>query len=895
LSVFLAQDRGSIQLTPVMGNRADELFTRFRKGGDPNDLAEVFDLCAHDLLKVAMHLCPTDGEAEDLVQETFLAALEHASRYRPGESVSAWLLGILRNRARELRKRTARHPEPDRLREPSTAHPVELLMQGEFLEAYEAALVRIPTPYREVLDLRLRDDLRANEIAQRLERPSGTVRTQIYRAMELLRAALPAGAAVALTSHTMTRGMGSLRAHVVEQATVLGQTTFALGSLLAMKKTALAAATLLIASSVWYATRSAATPALDPATATVDLRPSAQDGGEATQLSAPDPDPEPAREALATAPEPQAPAPAQPEAHEGPFLVEPYQVIILAVDNTLEPVVGARVSVHEAQLYRSTSSDGSSTAPGASGGAAGAQASERAYTGRAPGTEPVWTGTTDGLGNCVLRLDREFCYVNVEHEHFGPSTDEGVSRRLDGKVLRIVLEPSTHVTGVVRGSDGNGVPGARVQAWTTGGDADVKGTARFVTQSDGHGRYEFNLPAGLVFGLRASEEGRYSDQAQVYATRLGGAQEVDLQLPGAYRVLGIVLQPDGSPAVQGTVRARSVSGAQSKVRSANLDPEEFGKGRFEVLMTKPGEYIVTAHAPGMAHSEVQRVVLDDDGRTHDVTLRLQPLGSLEGRVLDPEGEPRPGLEMKVNRQQPGATAWVPREEALLTRTDAKGVFRVEGVQPSSKYTFTFAPNPDHPNLLQRVRNIEGWRKDAELHLDPALVHPASVTGRVLDGATGRPMTRFEVTTRKIRERGHASGRPAVFSAEDGRFELGGLERGLRYALQVEVDGRQAVVCPEWTAEGEHHVEIVFPEQAAVECMVWTRDGAPASETLLSFVPTEDRTDSARGRTDEEGTVVVLLDPGSYQVHALVSAGIRPEPQTVEVQAGERRRVDVQLK
>ena len=369
---------------------------------------------------------------------------------------------------------------------------------------------------------------------------------------------------------------------------------------------------------------------------------------------------------------------------------------------------------------------------------------------------------------------------------------------------------------------------------------------------------------------------------------------MDLQLPGAYRVLGVVLAPDGSPAAGATVSARPLSGARSVGSKAGLDPEGLGKGRFELLLSRPGEYLVAAHAPGMAHSEFQRVVLADDGPAQDVTLRLQPLGSLEGRVLDPAGEPRPGLELKVNRQVPGAIAWAHDEDALLARTDEHGQFRVEGVQPSSKYTFTFAPNPEHPTLLQRVRDIEGWRKDAVLHLDPAIVSPASVTGRVLDGATGLPMTRFEVTVRKLRERGHSSGRPSAFTAEDGRFELGGLVRGQRYALQVEVDGRQVVVCPEWLAEGEHQVEVVFPEQAAVECVVWTRDGAPAEETLVRFVPTGDISNSVRGRTDEAGRVLVSLDPGTYSVHAGVPAGVRPDPQTVEVRAGERRRVDVQL-
>jgi len=63
---------------------------------------------------------------------------------------------------------------------------------AELDERLHAALARLATPYREPLYLSLLHGLGAAEIATALGRPAGTVRTQLVRGLELLRAGLPA-------------------------------------------------------------------------------------------------------------------------------------------------------------------------------------------------------------------------------------------------------------------------------------------------------------------------------------------------------------------------------------------------------------------------------------------------------------------------------------------------------------------------------------------------------------------------------------------------------------------------------------------------------------------------------------------------------------------------------
>ena len=65
----------------------DQQFGRFQKTRDARDLARVFDATAKSLLEVARHVARDPVEAQDLLQATFLTAIEVADRYRPGHSV----------------------------------------------------------------------------------------------------------------------------------------------------------------------------------------------------------------------------------------------------------------------------------------------------------------------------------------------------------------------------------------------------------------------------------------------------------------------------------------------------------------------------------------------------------------------------------------------------------------------------------------------------------------------------------------------------------------------------------------------------------------------------------------------------------------------------------------
>lgn len=119
--------------------------------------------------------------AEDLLQETFLQALRRMDRLGRAVSPRAWLFGIARHLAlTAVRRRRVFSPLPDSLAAPE---PVD----DARLDRMRQAIARLPDGQREPLELRLRDELTYDEIAEVLEIPVGTVRSRLHYSVRRLR------------------------------------------------------------------------------------------------------------------------------------------------------------------------------------------------------------------------------------------------------------------------------------------------------------------------------------------------------------------------------------------------------------------------------------------------------------------------------------------------------------------------------------------------------------------------------------------------------------------------------------------------------------------------------------------------------------------------------------
>lgn len=243
-------------------------FASWRQRYDSAALSRVFDTIAPELLLVARHIAGR-GTAEDLLQATFLEAIQHAARWDEQRPLRPWLIGILVRLALRQRQRDRRPLDPERLARPPAPDPHEVAATEEAAQALADALRALPLTYRQTLTLRLVHDLEPTAIAHALGAPVATVKSRLQRGMELLRRSLPAGLRVPALAAVTPRSLAAVKATVLEHATTLGgvsaasataATTTGIGVMVLMNKTMLTAVGALALTGTlalaWFANRS---------------------------------------------------------------------------------------------------------------------------------------------------------------------------------------------------------------------------------------------------------------------------------------------------------------------------------------------------------------------------------------------------------------------------------------------------------------------------------------------------------------------------------------------------------------------------------------------------------------------------------------------------------------
>ena len=133
--------------------------------------------------------------AEDLTQETFLSAYRHMETF-DGQAEKAWLCRIASNKCMDYMRAAKRHAVPVAEEEiPEQAanpqeEPLGRVLNQELLAEFEAACNALKSPYREAATEHFIRGKPAAQIAEETKVGVNTVKTQIYRARELLKKSL---------------------------------------------------------------------------------------------------------------------------------------------------------------------------------------------------------------------------------------------------------------------------------------------------------------------------------------------------------------------------------------------------------------------------------------------------------------------------------------------------------------------------------------------------------------------------------------------------------------------------------------------------------------------------------------------------------------------------------
>jgi RNA polymerase sigma-70 factor (ECF subfamily) len=159
---------------------------------DSAAVADLYDRHSHLLYSLLVRMLRHRGEAEEVLQEVFLAVWSRARTYdRTLGSPVAWLVGIARNRAVDrlranaVRQRTA---EESRSTEADTADSPETQASlSERQRQIALALGSLPREQRQLIEDAYFLGLTQSELAARHRLPLGTVKTRIRTGMLTLR------------------------------------------------------------------------------------------------------------------------------------------------------------------------------------------------------------------------------------------------------------------------------------------------------------------------------------------------------------------------------------------------------------------------------------------------------------------------------------------------------------------------------------------------------------------------------------------------------------------------------------------------------------------------------------------------------------------------------------
>lgn len=316
--------------------------------------------------------------------------------------------------------------------------------------------------------------------------------------------------------------------------------------------------------------------------------------------------------------------------------------------------------------------------------------------------------------------------------------------------LDVRLRPEFRISGRVLTDRGDPLAGATVAA----GVAPATETRADGTFTLLH--LDRTLPLQL---LSASRAGWVRGTAAVRTA--GESAEVEFVLARGATLRGRVTDAGGAPVADAVVRVWPWLDGRHSVAE---------DGTFEIPGVDQGPARLEVTAPGFA-TGVREVEVPTSGLVEGLDVRLDAGRVVRGTVRNADGDP-----------VPGALVWFragPTVLAVKANCDDSGHFEIARV-PTGDVTLLAAS-------AGYLTGTEDLPPQGPVDLDVVLPEAAGFAGRVVDAASGEPVTRFAVKLAPLsrrRKEGEAiatgfpppwtydAGRGAVFSSPDGVFRTG---------------------------------------------------------------------------------------------------------------------------
>jgi RNA polymerase sigma-70 factor, ECF subfamily len=162
--------------------------------GDRNAFEQLFAAYQMRLFRYLMHMVADKGTAEELTNDTMVAAWKNAGSFKGQSKASTWLFAIARNKALNA----MRGQQPVMI-EVETAmattasasdNPEQTASRGSLHATMKQALQELSPEHREVIELTFYQELSYQEIAEIMGCPVGTVKTRMFYAKKRLQEVL---------------------------------------------------------------------------------------------------------------------------------------------------------------------------------------------------------------------------------------------------------------------------------------------------------------------------------------------------------------------------------------------------------------------------------------------------------------------------------------------------------------------------------------------------------------------------------------------------------------------------------------------------------------------------------------------------------------------------------
>ncbi|MBN1124258.1 MAG: RNA polymerase sigma factor [Sedimentisphaerales bacterium] len=166
----------------------DEVLVLRCQQGDREALDELVGRWQKRLWLYAYRVTGSESAAWDIVQEAWFSIVKGLSRLKDSAVFPNWAFKITNNKCSDwLRKQQKRSRLNGQLAEHVQSQPDQTNNDDEEEEFLRAAVTRLSTDRRALLDLRYREGFDLSRIAEILGIPEGTVKSRLHRTVNELR------------------------------------------------------------------------------------------------------------------------------------------------------------------------------------------------------------------------------------------------------------------------------------------------------------------------------------------------------------------------------------------------------------------------------------------------------------------------------------------------------------------------------------------------------------------------------------------------------------------------------------------------------------------------------------------------------------------------------------